>query len=61
VRDRRAGRGKHEPGPAQTGIPRIAARELHAPRRGAALRRGDDGLSRRARRRAGSATASGPI
>ena len=35
-------------------LPRSAARELHAARRGADLRRSDDRLSRRARRRAGA-------
>ncbi len=59
-RDRRAGGRQHEPRAAEAGIPRSAARGMHAPRRGADPRRGDDRLPRRrsaARRRA---SASGP-
>ena len=40
--------------PPAAGFLEILARALHAPRRGAHLRRSDDGFSRRARRRAGA-------
>ena len=53
-RHRRAGGRQHGLRAARAGLPRGAARALHAPRRAADLRRGDDRLPRRARRRAGA-------
>ncbi len=54
LRHRRAGRRQHGLRAAGAGLPRGAARALHAPRRAADLRRSDDRLPRRARRRAGA-------
>ena len=54
LRDRRAGGRQHELHPAGARLPRGAARRMHEARRGADLRRGDDRLPRRARRRAGA-------
>ena len=54
LRHRRAGRRQHGLRAAGRGLSRLLARALHAPRRGAHLRRSDDGFSRRAWRRAGA-------
>ena len=54
VRDRRAGRRQHGARAARARLPRGTARALHARGRAADLRRGDDRLPRRVRRRAGA-------
>ena len=59
-RDRRAGRREHGRRPAGAELPRDAAPALRRERRAAHLRRGDHRLPRRARRRAGSGSASRP-
>ena len=51
---RRAGRREHGRRPARAGLPRGAALALRRLRRAARLRRGDHGLPRRPRRRAGA-------
>jgi hypothetical protein len=60
LRHRRAGGRQHEPDRAQTRVPRRDARAVHAARRGADLRRGDDRLSASVRVRRRGSTASRP-